>query len=491
MGGGERRKVATRPPSAPPQRNLPLHHQPGAHPHIQQAPALVGGRPLRRLLQLSHQPLAVEDGGVEHKGHAPSVQRLPAEGPHVGAVCGRGWVGGWAGRCHEGGVGRTSQGKGEVPPDACMRGAALPPLPRLLPAATPVPSPPQPLCCLPLPAVQPADNPSRNPPPPPPPPPYSCVPCTCEVELARDERGPGDVPLQNELGVEHRQLAGALRGGGRRWQHLGEAYGHLQGSTQHTQVGGRAATACKQGGRRLGRQERAPAAAPGTPARRGSGPAAVSPPPPVPASSTLGSICPNCRGAVGRAPSRPRPPGWDQGVTGNRPTAADCEHHPRGPRRGPLHPGWRAVTGSAMRPASPADRLSSGTTLASRHTAPATTGDATLVPLSERQPPPMRLPCREGRRGEVQQHGSGSQLSVQRDSVHRLNAIQHSRALPQRSSVHHIHTTSAPHRSKQHDSQCIHARNTEAATCAARVRARREHTCTSRPYAMTSGLLRP
>ena len=231
MGGGERRKVATRPPSAPPQRNLPLHHQPGAHPHIQQAPALVGGRPLRRLLQLSHQPLAVEDGGVEHKGHAPSVQRLPAEGPHVGAVCGRGWVGGWAGRCHEGGVGRTSQGKGEVPPDACMRGAALPPLPRLLPAATPVPSPPQPLCCLPLPAVQPADNPSRNPPPPPPPPPppYSCVPCTCEVELARDERGPGMYRSRMNLELSTDSLpapCGGEAGVGSTWvRHMGTCRG--------------------------------------------------------------------------------------------------------------------------------------------------------------------------------------------------------------------------------------------------------------------------
>jgi len=39
-----------------------------------------------------------------------------------------------------------------------------------------------------------------------------------------------------------------------------------------------------------------------------------------------------------------------------------------------------------------AHRLASGTTDASRHTAPATTGDATLVPDSERQPPSMRLP---------------------------------------------------------------------------------------------------
>ena len=38
-------------------------------------------------------------------------------------------------------------------------------------------------------------------------------------------------------------------------------------------------------------------------------------------------------------------------------------------------------------------RFSSGTVLDSRHTAPATTGEATLVPLSERQPPPMREPC--------------------------------------------------------------------------------------------------
>ena len=40
----------------------------------------------------------------------------------------------------------------------------------------------------------------------------------------------------------------------------------------------------------------------------------------------------------------------------------------------------------------PSHRFSSGTVLDSRQTAPATTGDATLVPLRERQPPPMREP---------------------------------------------------------------------------------------------------
>ncbi len=43
--------------------------------------------------------------------------------------------------------------------------------------------------------------------------------------------------------------------------------------------------------------------------------------------------------------------------------------------------------------------FSRGTTLASRHTAPATTGEATLVPLRLRQPPLMRLPWKQGRHG--------------------------------------------------------------------------------------------
>lgn len=57
------------------------------HLHVQQAAALIGGGPLWGALQPAGEGLPVQDGGVEHEGHGPRVQRLPAEGPHVGAVC--------------------------------------------------------------------------------------------------------------------------------------------------------------------------------------------------------------------------------------------------------------------------------------------------------------------------------------------------------------------------------------------------------------------
>jgi hypothetical protein len=68
-----------------------------------------------------------------------------------------------------------------------------------------------------------------------------------------------------------------------------------------------------------------------------------------------------------------------------------------------------------------ADLRSSGTTLARRQTAPATTGEATDVPDSERQPPWMRLPITS------RPYATTSGCAVQRTPHHQTRSALHLR----------------------------------------------------------------
>ena len=91
------------------------------------------------------------------------------------------------------------------------------------------------------------------------------------------------------------------------------------------------------------------------------------------------------------------------------------------PQQRHLHP---PSCTAPSRTCSPPHRFSSGTTLASRHTAPATTGLATLVPLRLRQPPPILEPCRQGRRQAGRQVGRQLVCSGVCRSVRRLAGRQ-------------------------------------------------------------------